>query len=65
VNIALSKLEREFEWPLFDGSKRRGYRLTEVGEVLYHYAKRMLRLRSGLYSGRLSKPEAGLFADGV
>jgi len=45
VSIAVSKLEREFEAPLFDRSKRYEYRLTEVGEVLYHHAARMLRLR--------------------
>jgi DNA-binding transcriptional LysR family regulator len=45
VSIAVSKLEREFEAPLFDRSRRHEYRLTEVGEVLYHHAIRMLRLR--------------------
>jgi len=46
VSIAVSKLEREFEAPLFDRSKRYEYRLTQVGETLYHYATRMLSLRS-------------------
>jgi DNA-binding transcriptional LysR family regulator len=46
VSIAVSKLEREFEAPLFDRSKRHEYRLTQVGEALYHYATRMLKLRS-------------------
>ena len=45
VSIAMSKLEREFESPLFDRSKRHEYRLTPVGETLYEYAKRMLVLR--------------------
>jgi len=45
VSIAVSKLEREFETPLFDRSKRHEYRLTQVGETLYEYAKRMLNLR--------------------
>jgi DNA-binding transcriptional LysR family regulator len=45
VSIAVSKLEREFETPLFDRSKRHEYRLTQVGETLYGYAKRMLGLR--------------------
>jgi DNA-binding transcriptional LysR family regulator len=45
VSIAVSKLEREFEAPLFDRSKRHDYRLTQVGEALYHHATRMLSLR--------------------
>lgn len=45
VSIAMSKLEREFETPLFDRSKRHEYRLTQVGETLYDYATRMLGLR--------------------
>jgi DNA-binding transcriptional LysR family regulator len=46
VSIAVSKLEREFEAPLFDRSKRHEYRLTQAGEVLYVQATRMLSLRS-------------------
>jgi len=46
VSIAVSKLEREFEAPLFDRSKRHEYRLTEAGEALYAQATRMLSLRS-------------------
>jgi DNA-binding transcriptional LysR family regulator len=46
VSIAVSKLEREFELPLFDRSKRHEYRLTQAGEALYAHAKRMLSLRS-------------------
>ena len=46
VSIAMSKLEREFEAPLFDRSKRHEYRLTQVGEALYRYATQMLSLRS-------------------
>lgn len=46
VSIAVSKLEREFEAPVFDRSKRHEYRLTPVGEVLYQHATRMLHLRS-------------------
>lgn len=45
VSIAVSKLEREFEAPLFDRSKRHEYRLTQAGEALYEHAKRMLSLR--------------------
>jgi DNA-binding transcriptional LysR family regulator len=46
VSIAVSKLEREFEAPLFDRSKRHEYRLTQVGQALYQHATRMLSLRS-------------------
>jgi DNA-binding transcriptional LysR family regulator len=46
VSIAVSKLEREFETPLFDRSKRHRYCLTQAGETLYAQATRMLILRS-------------------
>jgi len=46
VSIAISKLEREFETPLFDRSKRHEYCLTQAGETLYTQARRMLSLRS-------------------
>ena len=46
VSIAIGKLEREFEAPLFDRSKRHEYRLTQAGEALYAHATRMLSLRS-------------------
>lgn len=46
VSIAVRKLEEECETALFDRSKRYEYRLTEAGESLYAYAKRMLDLRS-------------------
>lgn len=50
VSIAVSKLEREFEAPLIDRSKRHEYRLTQAGEALYEHAKRMLRLRKEIIS---------------
>jgi DNA-binding transcriptional LysR family regulator len=50
VSIAISKLEREFEAPLFDRSKRQAYRLTQVGETLYSHASRMLGLRNDAIS---------------
>ena len=50
VSIAISKLEREFEAPLFDRSKRQAYRLTQVGETLYSHATRMLSLRNNMTS---------------
>jgi DNA-binding transcriptional LysR family regulator len=46
VSIAIRRLEEEIDSPLFDRSKRCEYRLTQVGETLYTYAKRMLSLRS-------------------
>jgi len=45
VSAAMSKLEREFDAPLFDRSKRYDYRLTQAGEELYRYARQMLSLR--------------------
>jgi hypothetical protein len=45
VSIAKSKLEREFETPLLDRSRRHEYCLTPLGEALYHYATRILSLR--------------------
>jgi DNA-binding transcriptional LysR family regulator len=46
VSIAMSKLEQEFEAPLFERAKRQEHRLTQVGEALYQQAKRMLCLRT-------------------
>ncbi|HEU4390879.1 MAG TPA: LysR family transcriptional regulator [Blastocatellia bacterium] len=45
VSIALRKLEQELGAPLFDRSNRSSYNLTDTGEILYGYAKRMLNLR--------------------
>lgn len=45
VSIAVRKLEEEFSVPLFDRSKRYEFRLTQAGESLYRYAKRILSLR--------------------
>jgi DNA-binding transcriptional LysR family regulator len=53
VSIAVGKLERELETPLFDRSKRHAYRLTQVGEALYDQATRMLSLRSETLSAVL------------
>ena len=50
VSIAISKLEREFETPMFDRSKRHEYRLTQIGETLYQHARRMLSLRNDTVS---------------
>jgi len=45
VSIAIGKLEEELGTPLFDRSKRHDFRLTDAGEVLVAYAKRLLALR--------------------
>lgn len=45
VSMALRKLEQEIGIPLFDRSTRSDYVLTDTGEVLYDYAKRLLNLR--------------------
>jgi DNA-binding transcriptional LysR family regulator len=45
VSIALRKLESEIGAPLFDRSNRNDYVLTDTGEVLYGYARRLLNLR--------------------
>ncbi|HKV40858.1 MAG TPA: LysR family transcriptional regulator [Blastocatellia bacterium] len=45
VSIALRKLEQEIGAPLFDRSNRKSYVLTDTGEVLYNYARRVLNLR--------------------
>jgi DNA-binding transcriptional LysR family regulator len=45
VSMAMHKLEEEFDGSLFDRSRRYEFRLTQAGETLYRYAKRMLSLR--------------------
>lgn len=45
VSIAIGKLEGELGTPLFDRSQGRDFRLTDAGEVVVDYAKRMLLLR--------------------
>ncbi|MGA7631312.1 MAG: LysR family transcriptional regulator, partial [Terriglobales bacterium] len=45
VSMAVGKLERELGTPLLDRSKGRDFRLTDAGEVLVAYAKRLLALR--------------------
>lgn len=44
VSMALRKLEEEMGSPIFDRSQRHRYTLTEAGETLYTYAKRMLKV---------------------
>jgi DNA-binding transcriptional LysR family regulator len=44
VSMALRKLEAEMGAPIFDRSQRRHYTLTEAGETVYTYAKRLLKL---------------------
>ncbi|HEY7546689.1 MAG TPA: LysR substrate-binding domain-containing protein [Blastocatellia bacterium] len=45
VSMAVRKLEREIGFPLFDRSNRNAYTLTDTGEALFEYAKRILNLR--------------------
>lgn len=46
VSIALKKLEQEIGAPLFDRTNRKTHLLTDTGEVLFSYARRMLNLRN-------------------
>lgn len=46
VSMAIRKLEEEIDLPLVDRTSRRGFRLTNEGEVLVDYAKRSLALLS-------------------
>jgi DNA-binding transcriptional LysR family regulator len=45
LSMSLRKLEQEIGAPLFDRTNRNSYTLTDSGEVLYDYAKRLLNLR--------------------
>ena len=45
VSMAIGKLEDEAGRPLFLRSRREPLRLTEAGQALYRYAKRLLELR--------------------
>src|SRR5260221_6100262 len=70
VSIAVRKLERDIGTLLLDRSRRRDYRLTRAGELLYEYASQMIGLRSELlstlkvetsgYAGRLAIGVSGL-----
>ena len=63
VSMALRRLEQELGAPLFDRSNRSDYALTNLGQVLYEHARRMINLRDetvvalqdlhSLQSGRL------------
>src|SRR6266545_610039 len=46
VSIALRKLEEEVGSPLFDKSQRYNYLLTPSGELLYSYARQILKIRN-------------------
>src|SRR5688572_26341743 len=46
LSMALRKLEQEIGSQLFDRSDRSNYTLTDSGEVLYDYARRLLSLRN-------------------
>ena len=45
VSMAIGKLEEEAGSPLFHRARGERFRLTDLGEVLYRYAKRLLELR--------------------
>jgi DNA-binding transcriptional LysR family regulator len=45
VSMAINKLEDEAGRPLFLRSRRDPFRLTETGNALYGYAKKLLALR--------------------
>src|SRR5262245_7167477 len=45
VSIALRKLEQQIGAPLFDRTNRNAYLLTDSGETLFAYARRLLNLR--------------------
>jgi DNA-binding transcriptional LysR family regulator len=45
VSMAIAKLEEEVGSPLFHRTRSEYFQLTDVGEILYRYAKRVLGLR--------------------
>ena len=61
LSMSLRKLEHELGAPLFDRSNRNAYALTDSGEVLYEYAKRLLNLRDEATSalGQLHNLQSG------
>jgi DNA-binding transcriptional LysR family regulator len=67
VSIGVRKLEEEFGAPLFDRSRRYSFRLTQAGESLYEYAKKMLSLRNEATSelGDIAKLRAGRLSIGA
>lgn len=67
VSIGVRKLEEEFGAPLFDRSKRYSFRLTQAGESLYDYARKMLSLRNEATSelGDIAKLRAGRLSIGA
>src|SRR5258708_892046 len=50
VSIALRKLEGHVGTPLLDRSRRRDYRLTQAGELLYEFASGMIAMRNEVVS---------------
>jgi DNA-binding transcriptional LysR family regulator len=50
VSIALRKLEDHVGIALLDRSRRRGYRLTQAGELLYEFASSMVAMRNEVLS---------------
>jgi DNA-binding transcriptional LysR family regulator len=45
VSMAIAKLEGEAGRPLFVRARPEPFRLTEAGQALYRYAKKLLELR--------------------
>jgi len=58
VSIALRKLEDHVGTPLLDRSRRRDYRLTQAGEVLYEFASDVIAMRNQVLS-RLRGEQTG------
>ena len=56
VSIALRKLELDAGTLLLDRSRRREYRLTKAGELVYEYASRMIGLRDEVVSALRGEP---------
>lgn len=61
VSMALRKLEAEIGAPLFDRSQRHHYTLTEAGETLYTYARRLIKMHDEALSAldELNRLERG------
>jgi DNA-binding transcriptional LysR family regulator len=55
VSIALRKLEDHVGITLLDRSRRRDYRLTQAGELLYEFASAMLAMRNEVISALRGK----------
>jgi DNA-binding transcriptional LysR family regulator len=61
VSIALGKLEDHVGIALLDRARRRDYRLTQAGELLYKFAWSMLAMRNEVVSTLNGKATGGVF----